>query len=136
MKHRIAAIFALAATALCPVLAVAQKVGVEVWMKGSDIETPQHSATRALRDSIEVAIGHASDLQLAAAKGGAIQILIPRDVIVARDDSVSYVLFSAEINARHLPSPTNVSGYCRYDELSSCSHKILASIRSALATGR
>jgi hypothetical protein len=120
----------LAVLVSCSSLSYAQKQGVEVWMNGSDIETPKHTATEALRDSIEAAVSHSSDMELSAAHAGSVRITIPTDVILAREGDIVYVLFVVNVSLSTPAHSTDVSGYCRYDELANCAEKVLTALRS------
>jgi hypothetical protein len=128
------------AISLCGVLlfvspSQAQKTGVEVWMHGSDIETPAHTATKALRDNVEIAVGRASDMQLSLANKGLIRVTIPHDVIIARDGKVAYLLFEANVERIKPLYRSEIMGYCKLDALEDCSAKIVLAIRSATAEG-
>lgn len=116
----------------CPALSHPHKVGVEVWVHGSDIETPKHTATKTLRDSLETAVGRTPDMQLSAANAGSVRVTIPEDVIIAREGDAAYILFEANINVTKPTYATEVSGYCRQDALDSCAGKVVAAIRAAM----
>jgi len=112
----------------------AQRIGVEVWMHGSDIETPKHAATKALRDSIEAAVGRSRDMRLSAANAGTVQITIPQDVIIASEGDVAYVMFTANISISKSEYRSDVSGYCRRDDLASCVDIVIAALRAVSIT--
>jgi hypothetical protein len=109
----------------------AQKLGVEVWMHGSDIETPRHAETRRLRDSIEAAVVHSSELQLSAANKGLLRVTIPQDVILAHDGEVTYVLFMATVSASRPAYTLEVTGFCRSNDLANCADNIVAALMAA-----
>jgi hypothetical protein len=109
----------------------AQKQGVEVWMHGSDVDTPRHAATTKLRDSIEAAVAHSSELQPSAANEGSLRVTIPQDVILAQDGEVTYVLFSATVSVSRPAYSSEVSGFCRSDDLTDCADMIVAALKAA-----
>jgi len=104
------------------------KLGVEVWIIGSDIETEQHIATQSLRDAIESAIDHSAAYYLADSNAGEVRVTLPDDVILSSDADAKYVLFEAEIVSAKGASSHKLSGRCRSDEIEKCAADILAAI--------
>lgn len=132
MKHLFNAGLVLALTACASVSeGHAQDVGVEVWIHGSDIETPRHTATRALRDSIENAIEDEIGLVVASFNTGNIRITMPEDVIIANSGGAIYILFDANISTNEGGYESEISGYCEYQNLNGCTTKFIMAIRSA-----
>lgn len=104
------------------------RLGVEVWVHGSDIETEQHIVTLSLRDALESALDHSATYCLAFANAGKVRVTIPDDVILISEDGVRYANFEADIVDVKEASSRKLFGRCRVDEIQKCAAEVLPAL--------
>jgi hypothetical protein len=96
--------------------------GIEVFIKGSDIETPENVTTRSLRDALEAMIRSRADMALSQAGSGDLTVLIPN--LVTIDGSTGKVSFAAHLTRKRDGALRDVSGSCSRAALSECARTI------------
>jgi hypothetical protein len=116
---------AVLVTACQTPLAAKNPTGVEVFIKGSDIETPENVATRSLRDALESEISARQDLHLALAGRGDLSVLIPDFVSIDRSSPPERLSFTAHLKRAGNIEAQIVSGSCPRTNLSACTQTIM-----------
>jgi hypothetical protein len=101
--------------------------GIEIFIKGSDIDTAENEATHALRDKVETLVQSRRDMSLSAPGRGDIVVLIPNLVTI---DTLQNVYFAARLTRKRDGATHDVSGSCPRAALSKCAQ----TITDALAT--
>jgi hypothetical protein len=122
-------LFLFIVPSIYPSTAHAQKVGVEVWIRGSDIETPRHATTMALRDALEAKIRHSSSLYLSTTGKSFVRITIPGDVIIATGDGITYIMYDIDVTYLGNDGVEHSTGYCRQNEIEACAQSIVAIVK-------
>jgi hypothetical protein len=129
-QTRLVALLALL-SASCQTFAVAAAPQrIEVYIEGSDIETPENTATHELLDAIEKLISSRSDLSLANAGEGDVVVLIPEQVTLERASNNQRVLFAAEVTAKRDGTTRHVSGSCPRQTISKCAQMVVNALAS------
>jgi hypothetical protein len=100
--------------------------GVEVYVVGSDIETPEHNATFDLRDAVEKIITSRPGYRLAQAGKGNVRVSIPTFVKISSRPSGQIVSFSAQIETSG--GSKSVNGSCAINDLNSCAKVIVDAV--------
>lgn len=109
-----------------PAVAQDPRAGVEVYIRGSDIESSASTATQALRDGLEALISSRANLKLALPGGGNFTILIPE--LVRVDERSEKITFSAHVIRKRDGASTDVSGSCKRSAIIDCTRKIIAAL--------
>lgn len=102
-----------------------EKTHVEVFIKGSDIETRENLATRSLRNLIESDIASRGNMALAEAGRGNFTILIPELVQINTSADPVLVSYRAHLVRKNDSKSRDVSGTCPEANLSLCASTIL-----------
>jgi hypothetical protein len=100
---------------------------VEVFISGSDIETPENNATIELRDALEGLVASRPDLALSKPGRGDINIIIPVLVRIRPTDDGGVVSFSAEIEGKHRVTEA-INGACKRRDIATCAAAILRAV--------
>lgn len=101
---------------------------VEVYIEGSDIETPENTATRNLRDALEAKIAARVDVSLAQAGQGNIAVLIPELVTLSYDSRPPTVTFRARLTLKSPEQTKDLSGSCSTATIAVCAERILQGV--------
>jgi hypothetical protein len=114
------------ALATCQTAAVArQRTPVEIYIKGSDVETPENTLTRRLRDELEHEISQRLDFELSTAGNGTLIVLIPELVQIQTADNSRMVSYSAQISRKSDGQGIDVRGSCAAEDVHDCAQMIV-----------
>lgn len=102
-----------------------QKESVGVIIKGSDIETPENTATRKLRDLLEAELASHPDFVLATPGTGTLIVYIPELVRIDGSKRPTIVTYKAEMSRKSSGAKELVTGSCAATFLSGCSQMII-----------
>jgi hypothetical protein len=115
--------FALAA---CTTSAVTtQRGSVEIYIRGSDIETPENTLTRTLRDTLEDQISQRPDLELAIAGKGTLVVRIPEMVQINTVNNSRIITYTAQISRKSDGQGTDATGSCAAADVHNCAEMII-----------
>jgi hypothetical protein len=103
---------------------------VEVFIKGSDIETPRRTATRDLRDTLETAIASQQGLRLVRTGEGDLVVLIPEFVNIERSQSAERIVFGAQLTRKSNGEMRTVTGSCERQALGDCARIIVEGLEA------
>lgn len=101
---------------------------VELFIKGSDIETPENSATHALRDLLEARLAARQDIRIAAAGEGTLTFIIPDLVKIDKSAQPQTVTYVAQISWKGESSSKTVTGSCPSTNLSACADRMVSQL--------
>jgi hypothetical protein len=107
---------------------------VEVFIKGSDIDTPENSATRELRDSVEALVAARQDLILSSPGQSDLAVWIPELVAIDRSSGVENVVFGARLSRRVDGKVAELSGSCERSNVSACAKTIVDALAALSLT--
>lgn len=117
----------------CQTTAVASpQETVEVIITGSDIETEENTLTRQLRDQLEAELTGQTDIGLALADRGTLELYIPELVEIDRSTVPPTMSYVAEISRKGSAESRRVTGSCATTQLTTCSRMIVGQLRTFL----
>lgn len=101
---------------------------VEIFIKGSDIETPENSATRSLRDLLEAKLAARQDIRVAKAGEGTLIFIIPDLVKIDKSTQPQTVTYLAQISRKSEHSSKTVTGSCLNTNLPACADMMISQL--------